>query len=161
MATQGLPSWPWLGITPEELPEPEAVLLEAIRRWSEAARKGGSPAMAMQAPLATLATLGIGEARDDLDKALRQLGAPCGMGCLLSPRVLPGEATLLLALALAQRGSRREALAIFLRLAPTPRAGAALAAAVALGQTLRHAGLRLTHPMRRATAGHAGRGRMG
>ena len=57
MATQGLPSWPWLGITPEELPEPEAVLLEAIRRWSEAARKGGSPAMAMQAPLATL---GIG-----------------------------------------------------------------------------------------------------
>ena len=125
MATQGLPSWPWLGIAPEELPEPEAVLLDAIRRWSEAARQGGMPAMAMQAPLATL---GIGAARDDLDKALRQLGAPSGMGCLLSPRVLPGEATLLLALALAQRGSRREALAIFLRLAPTPRAGAALAA---------------------------------
>jgi hypothetical protein len=34
MATHGLPTWPWTDAEIESLPSPEALLLEAMRRWS-------------------------------------------------------------------------------------------------------------------------------
>ncbi|WP_376090545.1 hypothetical protein ACE7GA_20030 [Roseomonas sp. CCTCC AB2023176] len=145
MATRGLPTWPWAGLSPEDLRPVEALVLDAVRAWVEATRCGAQPALAARLPLATE---DVADAADPLDAALRALACPGGMGCRLCPRVTAAEARFLTGLALAQRGTNREAVACFLRLAPPAAACAALAPSVAFGQVLRRAGLLLTHPLR-------------
>ena len=145
MATRGLPTWPWAGISPDDLPAVEALVLDATRAWVEATRCGVPPAPAARLPLATE---GIAESGEALDGVLRALACPGGMGCRLCPRVTAAEARFLTGLALAQRGTNREALACFLRLAPPASARAALAPAVTFGYALRRAGLLLTNPLR-------------
>ena len=145
MATRGLPNWPWNGAAPDELPAAEAVLLDATRAWVEATRDGAPPLPALRLPLVTE---GLGEAAGALDAVLRALACPGSMGCRLCPRLTPAEGTLLLALGLAQRATRREALAAFLQLAPPGAAYAAMGPALALGMIMRRAGLLLVHSLR-------------
>ncbi|MFH5923638.1 hypothetical protein [Roseomonas xinghualingensis] len=145
MATRGLPTWPWSGAAPEDLPPTEAVLLDACRAWVEATRNGAAPLAALRLPMVTE---GIGEAAGPLDALLRALACPGSMGCRLCPRITPAEGALLMGLGLAQRATRREALAAFLRLAPPPAAYAAMGPALAVGLMLRRAGLLLAHPLR-------------
>ncbi|MBP0445623.1 hypothetical protein J8J14_12635 [Roseomonas sp. SSH11] len=145
MATRGLPNWPWKGVSPEELPPAEAVLLEAIRSWVEATRSGAPPLPALRLPLVTE---DLGEAAEALEALLRALACPGSMGCRLCPRVTPAEGTVLLGLGLAQRATRREALATFLQLAPPAAAYAAIGPALAIGLVMRRAGLLLANPLR-------------
>lgn len=144
MTTRGLPTWPWSGAAPEDLPPAEAVLLDASRAWVEATREGSAPLAAIRLPLVTE---GIGAAAPALHQLLQGLACPGSMGCRLCPRLTPAEAALLLGLALAQRATRREALAAFLRLAPPGAAYAAMGPALALGLTLRRAGLLMANPL--------------
>jgi hypothetical protein len=143
MATHGLPTWPWTDVETEELPPPEALLLEAMRRWADAAHRGALPLPAAQPPLVAE---DAGDAAWPLDQVLRArrftIGAP------LRPRLTGDEPALLLGFSLAQRGPRREALAGFLRLLPPPAAYAAMGHALTLGMAFRRAGLLLAHPLR-------------
>lgn len=145
MATHGLPTWPWTDEEIESLPPPEALLLEAVRRWTWAARQGMGPAQACRTPLVTE---DAGDAAKALDGLLRAREEPFIIGLPLAPRLQGEEPALLLALSLAQRGPRREALAAFLRLLPTPRAYAAMGHALVVGQVFRRAGLLLCQPLR-------------
>lgn len=145
MATRGLPNWPWTDAAPDDLPPAEAVLLDASRAWVEATRDGAAPLAALRLPLVTE---GAEEAAPALDAALRALACPGSMGCRLCPRITRAEGALLLGLALAQRATRREALAAFLQLAPPAAAYAALGPALAAGLAMRRAGLLLAHPLR-------------
>jgi hypothetical protein len=145
MATRGLPTWPWTGAAPEDLPAAEAVVLDATRGWVEATRAGTAPLVALRLPLATE---GIAETAIALDAILHALACPGAMGCRLCPRLTPAEGTLLMGLGLAQRATRREALAAFLQLAPPAAAYAALGPALATGLVMRRAGLLLAHPLR-------------
>lgn len=145
MTTRGLPTWPWSGAAPEDLPPAESVLLDATRAWVEATREGRPALAALRLPLVTE---GIGEAARPLDAVLQGIALPGSMGCRLCPRLTPAEGALLMALALAQRAPRREALAAFLRLAPPGAAYAAVGPALALGLTFRRAGLLLANPLR-------------
>ena len=145
MATRGLPTWPWAGSAPEDLPPAEGLLLDASRAWVEATRDGAAPLPALHLPLATESLAG---AAPMLDAVLRALACPGAMGCRLCPRITRAEGMLLLGLGLAQRATRREALAAFLQVAPPAPAYAALGPALALGLTLRRAGFLLAHPLR-------------
>jgi len=145
MTTRGLPTWPWSGAAPEDLPPAEAVLLDATRAWVEATREGRPPLAALRLPMVTE---GIGAAAPALDQVLQGLACPGSMGCRLCPHLTPAESALLMGLALAQRATRREALAAFLRLAPPGAAYAAMGPALALGLTLRRNGLLLANPLR-------------
>lgn len=145
MSTGGLPDWPWAGAEVDDLPSPERLLLDAIRAWHAAARAGTPPLPAAQL---VLVTEEAGIAAPPLDALLR--GAPISAGCPLCPRVVPQEAALLLACALAQRGARSEALAAMLRLLPLRTAYIAMPAAIHLGCALRRAGLLLRNPIREA-----------
>lgn len=147
MAAHGLPDWPWTGAAPEDLPPPEALLLDTLRGWAQARRLGHPPELAIALPLATA---DLAEAAPALDAALRHATTPGALGCPLCPRLVGAEPALLLAFALAQRGPRREALAAFLRLAPAPRAYGALGHALAVMIAFRRAGLWLENPVRRA-----------
>ncbi len=73
---------------------------------------------------------------------------PLEYGCPHCPRVTPDEATLLLGCGLAQSGSRREALAVFLRWLPPAAAYAAMPHAIRIGCALRGAGLLMRNPLR-------------
>jgi hypothetical protein len=146
MATHGLPTWPWTDAETEELPAAEALLLDAMRRWEQAADRGEPPRPATRWPLVTADAAG---AAAPLDAMLRAAGARrFVISGPAAPRLAGQEPALLLACALAQRGPRREALAAFLRLLPAADAQAALARAVLLGAELRRAGLLLAHPLR-------------
>ena len=145
MSTSGLPDWPWAGTEAEALPPAERLLLDAVRAWHHAARAGTPP---LPAAHLVLVTEEAGTAAPSLDALLR--AAPVAAGCPFCPRVAPQEAGLLLACALAQRGSRSEALAALLRLLPLGSVHAAMPAAIRLGSALRHAGLLLRHPIREA-----------
>jgi hypothetical protein len=148
MATRGLPNWPWTGAAPDDLPPVESLLLDSIRAWVEATRTGGAPLAALRLPLVTE---GIEEAGPALDAVLRALACPGSMGCRLCPRLTPAEGTLLMGLGLAQRATRREALAAFLQLAPPAEAYAAVGPALAVGLMLRRSGMLLAHPLRTAS----------
>ena len=63
------------------------------------------------------------------------------------------EPPLLLAVALAQRGPRREALACLLKRLPNRQAYAVMAAAIGLGCAFRVAGLRFADPWNADAAG--------
>ena len=145
MATHGLPAWPWTSTPWEELPPPELVLLEAARAWQHALREGGSPMAAARLPLATME---VADSAPALDAVLLTVLRPGLLGCRICPRVTEGEAALLTALSLAQRAPRREALAAFLRLAPTGSAYAAVGPALRIGLEFRRAGLWMRHRLR-------------
>lgn len=154
MSTGGLPDWPWAGADLDDLPTAERLLLDAARAWHRAARAG---APALPAARFVLVAEEAQLAAPPLNALLR--GAPIAAGCPLCPRVVPPEAALLLACALAQRGARSEALAAMLRLLPLRAAYAAMPAAIHLGAALRRAGLLLRHPIREAIRPRpAGRG---
>lgn len=143
MATHGLPTWPWADASTEALPPAEALLLEGMRRWSDAVQAGQPSLAAIRLPFIAE---DVAEAAPALDTVLRL--APFGLGCALQPRLLGSEPALLLAFALAQRGPRREALAAFLQLLPAAGVHAALGPAVRLGLSFRRAGLLLANPLR-------------
>ncbi|WP_135469399.1 hypothetical protein [Crenalkalicoccus roseus] len=151
MATYGLPAWPWTGAPPEELPPPEALLLEGMRRWAAAAEAGRPTLAALHPPFVAEDALA---ATGPLDALLRLAAGlrPLGFGCLLCPRVTGQEARLLLACALAQRGARQQALAGFATWLPPAAAYAAMPPAIHLGAALRAAGLLLRDPLRKAMA---------
>jgi hypothetical protein len=146
MATHGLPTWPWTDVEIESLPPPEALLLEAMRRWSCAARRGVLPMPACQPPLIAE---DVSDTAYPLDGVLRARGEhPFTIACPLHGRLMGDEPALLLAFSLAQRGPRREALAAFLRLLPPAGAYAAMSYAVVIGMSFRRAGLLLSNPLR-------------
>lgn len=143
MATHGLPIWPWTEALAEDLPPAEALLLDAMRRWSEAAGTGRPALVAVRM---TLVVEDLAPAAPSLDSVLRC--APFRLANPLQPYLEGDEPALLLALALAQRGPRRECLAAFLRLLPPALAYQAMGHALCLAQALRRGGLLLAHPLR-------------
>ncbi|EHL99291.1 hypothetical protein HMPREF9946_03289 [Acetobacteraceae bacterium AT-5844] len=146
MATHGLPTWPWTDVEIESLPPPETLLLEAMRRWACAARRGLPPMNACRLPLVAEE---VAEAAYPLDGVLRVRGRHAfTIACPLHGRLVGDEPALLLAFSLAQRGPRREALAAFLRLLPPAGAYTAMGYAITLGMAFRRAGLLLSNPLR-------------
>ncbi len=146
MATHGIPLWPWLDQAADELPAPERLLLDAARLWQQQARLGHAPAPALRLLLASADAGGAGA---PLDALLRL--APWGalpFGCPLCPSIHAMEGGLLLAIALAQRGSDRESLAIWLGWLPLLSACQAMTHGRSLGVALRKAGLILRAPWR-------------
>lgn len=147
MATHGLPAWPWAGTATATLPPAESLLLEAIRRWTNAVASGAAPLAASRLPLIAEDAAAAAAPLDALLHAVATGGLP-PIGCPLCPCVTPAEADLLLAAALAQRGWRAQALGMLLRHLPLDAAGPALVQALELGRTLRAAGLLLRNPLR-------------
>jgi hypothetical protein len=144
MTTTGLPHWPWTGAEADALPPAERLLVDAARAWVRAARQGDAGLPALRR---LLATEDASAAAEPLDRLLRALSQhPMTLGCPLCPRLVGEEPALLLAVACAQRGPRREALACLLRRLPPWDAYAATAAAIALGSAFRRAGLRFADP---------------
>ena len=148
MATRGLPHWPYTEADPGALPPAERLVLDAARQWAAAARAGEPPLPAMRR---LMAAEDAAAAAPALDALLRGLAAahPLTLGCPLCPRLVGEEPSLLLAVALAQRGPRTEALACLLRRLPPPRAYQAMASAIGLGIELRRAGLVMADPWQR------------
>lgn len=147
MATRGLPAWPWVSETADDLPEPERLLLDGGRLWCAAVREGRPTRLAMRPPfLAEDAA----DAIEPFDALLRQAATlkPVAFGCTLCPGVTQDEAALLMGCGLTQRGARREGLALFLRWLPPGGAHAAMPVAIHLGAALRAAGLVLRNPLR-------------
>ena len=145
MATHGLPAWPWADTLAEALPPPERLLLDGIRLWTAAARRGEPP---LPAPRLPFIAEGAETALLPLDALMRSAGDALTAACPLCPRVAPAEARLLLGCALTQRGARREAFALLLQHLPPVAAQEALAAAIPLGIALARAGLLLRNPLR-------------
>lgn len=145
MSTSGIPDWPWANAAADTLPRSERLLLDAMRAWHAAASSGPSPRVAATI---VFAAERANDAAQPLDVLLR--AAAVEPACVLCPRIAAAEATLLFACTLAQRGSRREALAVLLQILPLHAAAEALAAAIRTGLALRRAGLLLRHPFSRA-----------
>jgi hypothetical protein len=145
MATRGLRNWPYTHTCPEDLLPAELTLLDAIRAWEEARRRGDPQ---MHRARLVLEAEGAAAAVQALDGLLRAMTSsrPTRIGCVLCPRLTQDEPLLLTAVALAQRQARGEALAMFLQRLPAPDAYAATAAAIAVGCHFRAAGLRFTDP---------------
>jgi hypothetical protein len=144
MATTGLPNWPWTNAEADAPPPAERLAIDATRAWAAAARRGEPTLLALRR---LLATEDAGIAAEPLDALLRTLAQHrLTVGCPLCPRLVGEEPALLLSIACAQRGPRREALAFLMRRLPPQQAYAATAAAIALGCALRRAGLRLGDP---------------
>ncbi|MDB5375369.1 MAG: hypothetical protein JWP04_4011 [Belnapia sp.] len=147
MATHGLPAWPWAQTDTADLPPAEALLLEGMRRWATAARTGAPTLAAIRAPFIAEDAGPAARPLDALMRAALDSGLPA-IGCLLCPMVTPDEAELLLAVALAQRGCRSQALGLLARHLPPAAAYAAMPEAIHLGLGLRQARLLLTNPFR-------------
>ena len=147
MATHGLPAWPWADTETAELPPAEALLLEGMRRWALAARTGAPTLAAMRLPFIAEDAMAALRPLDSLMQAVSTNGMS-GIACPLCPRATPSEAELLLAMALAQRGCRSQALGLLLRYLPPAAAYAAMPEALHLGIALRGAGLLLRNPLR-------------
>jgi hypothetical protein len=143
MATHGLPTWPWAGTPADDLPRTERLLLDGMRLWKQAAR-ACQPAMPVLRP--PFVAEDAAAAIPALDALMRTALPQVDLPCLLCPRVAPIEAMLLVGCALTQRGSRREALALFLHHLPPMAAYGAMAAAIPLGIALRRAGLLMSNP---------------
>ncbi|MGG5890762.1 hypothetical protein ACLF3G_27065 [Falsiroseomonas sp. HC035] len=144
MATTGLPNWPWSNAEADALPPAERLAIDATRAWAAAERRGESTLLALRRLLSTEDAVAAAEPLDALLRTLAQ--HPLTVGCPLCPRLVGEEPALLLAIACAQRGPRREALAFLLRRLPPAQAYAATAAAIAFGCAFRRAGLRLRDP---------------
>ena len=145
MATRGLPAWPFTRTDPEDLPAAERLLLDAARAWAAACRRGEPTRPALARLLATESAQGAAPALDAMLRALAQ-PHPLTLGCPLCPRLVGEEAPLLLLAALAQRGPRRDALAVLLARLPGRAGYDAMAAAIGLGAAFQAAGLRFADP---------------
>jgi len=141
MATRGLPAWPLIGQETDTLPEPERLVLDAARAWA-----GGGPAGPVGEAALVLAASGMEGVALPLDAALRTLPG-LWLAERLAPHVARGEATLLMALAVAQSGRRTVALALLHRLAPPMSAYRAVAELSMMGCALRRGGLGLAAPL--------------
>lgn len=131
-----------------DLPEAEALLLEAAR----SAAASDSPAAAAAL---VLAAQGAGTAA----RAVAALAAAAPAGVFahrLCPRLRAEERFLLAACALAQRGARGEALAVLCRVLPPLPAYRAMAALIGIARGFRLAGLVFACPWRRLLAGEVG-----
>ena len=122
----------------DDLPDAEALLLDALRAAAHAPAPRHAAGMVLatggaSAAAPAIAALATGEA------LLRPV--PC-------PSVADEEEVLLAAVALAQRGARREALALLCRCLPPVEAYRAMAQAIAIGAAFRVAGLALACPWR-------------
>jgi hypothetical protein len=146
MATTGLPHWPWQHAEADALPPAERLLIDAARAWAAAAHQGRPRGAALRQILATENAEAAAGALEALLGSLAQ--RPLTLGCPLCPSLPGAEPDLLLALACAQHGRRREALALLLRHAAPREAHAATAAALTVAGALRAAGLRLREPWR-------------
>lgn len=125
----------------DDLPEAEALLLDALRAAAHAPVPRHAAGM-------VLATRGASAAAP----AIAALAT--GMAVWrpsLCPAIGPEEATLVAAVALAQRGARREALALLCRSVPPLEAYRAMSQAIAIGTAFRMAGLALGCPWRSGT----------
>ncbi len=145
MATHGLPVWPWTEAEADALPAPERLVVDAARAWAAAAHRREPPVPALQRLMATEDAAHAAPALDGLLRALAN-AHPLTLGCPLCPRLIGDEPALLLSVAMAQRGSRGEALATLLRRLPPPHAYAAMGAAISLAVGLRRVGLLLADP---------------
>lgn len=137
MATRGLPTWPHLHDSPDGLPEPERLILDAGRRWAEPGSAGPMAGAALV--LAASGAEGLALLLDPLLRALPGLS----FAAPLHPGVAAGEASLLMALAAAQQGSRSLALGLLHRLAPPLGAYRAMPMLLDLARAARGAGLHL------------------
>jgi hypothetical protein len=129
----------------DDLPEAESLLLDALRAAAMAPAPRHAAALVLAArdaarAAAAVSALAAGAARPDLR-------AP------LCPRVGPEEEVLLGAVALAQRGARREALALLCRVLPPVEAYRAMAQMIAVASCFRIAGLSLGCPWRSGLPG--------
>ncbi len=152
MATRGLPAWPYTAAEPDSLPQAERLLLDAARAWAAACRQGAPPLLAIRNLLATENATRAAPALDALLRALAE-AHPLTLGCPLCPRLVGEEPPLLLAVALAQRGERHQALACLLKRLPDRQTYAAMAAAIALGGAFRAVGLVFADPWGSAQRG--------
>jgi hypothetical protein len=123
----------------DDLPEPEALLLDALRAAAHAAAPRHAAGIILAARGASAAAHAIA--------ALATAGDAWRPA--LCPAVGAEEATLIAAVALAQRGARREALALLCRALPPVEAYRAMSQAIAIGAAFRVAGLTLGCPWRR------------
>ena len=135
MATRGLPTWPHLNDSPDNLPEPERLLLDAARAWA-----GPGPAGPVGEAALVLAAAGVEGAALRLDPLLRSLPG-LQMCCPLCPRINPTESALLLAIAAVQQGRRSMGLGLLHRLAPPLGAYRAMPALIHLAGALRRGGV--------------------
>jgi hypothetical protein len=145
MATHGLPQWPWAGAPTDDLPRAERLLLETTRLWAAAARAGWPPLPFLRPPCIAE---DAGDAIVPIDALMRAAGNAMPPACQHCPCVAPAEATLLLTCALAQRGARRQAMALLIHRVPLSAARATLPAAGRLGIAFAQAGLLLHNPLR-------------
>lgn len=134
MATRGLPTWPFLNESPDNLPEAERLILDAVRAW---ALRGSLAEAAL-----ILASAGVEGTALLLDPVLRELPG-LHLACPLCPVVTRGEASLLLALSAVQHNGRGVALGLLHRLAPPLGAYRAMPALINLGLALRRGGVTL------------------
>lgn len=148
MATRGLPAWPFTDAEADALPAAERLVIDAARIWAAEARRGAPPLPSMRRLLATESAEAAAAPPEALLRALAT-AHPLTLGCPLCPRLVGEEPPLLLAVALAQRGPRREALACLMARMPNAQAYAATAAAIATGCALRAAGVVMGDPWRR------------
>lgn len=141
MATRGLPSWPWTAAAAQDLPDPESLVLDAVRAWAAP----GSPGPLAQAGL-VLAAAGAEGAALWVDALLRRLPG-LSPACPLCPVLCQEEGDLLLALGAAQAGRRSVALALLHRLAPPLAAYRAMPELLGLACALRRAEVTLAGPV--------------
>ncbi|GGG37000.1 hypothetical protein GCM10010964_26020 [Caldovatus sediminis] len=150
MASYGLPARSWTAAPLDELPAAERLLAEALRRWGCEAARGAPPLPGLRLLLAAENAEAAAAPLDLLLRSLAEAGQPPALGSPLCPRLCPEEAELLLACALAQRGTRGEALAALARWLPPFPAYAVLPTLIRIGLALRRAGLLFRHPLRSA-----------
>ena len=135
MATRGLPTWPHLNDSADNLPEPERLLLDAARAWA-----GPGPAGPVGEAALVLAAAGVEGAALRLDPLLRALPG-LELGCPLCPSIHPTESALLLAISTVQQGRRSMGLGLLHRLAPPLGAYRAMPALIHLASALRRGGV--------------------
>jgi hypothetical protein len=145
MATRGMRNWPYTKTDPQDLPSAELALLDAARAWEQARRRDEPTRPGVQIILAAEGAASATPALDGMLQAMA-IDRPLRLGCTLCPRLTVDESLVLLAVASAQRGARREALGLLLAGLPRFHAFAALAAAIPLGCHFRMAGLRFSDP---------------
>lgn len=145
MTTRGLPDWPWTGHDTADLPLPEALLIDATRRWAAAWLSGRPTLPAIMPPfVAEDATDAAGPA-EAMIRAVAS-GRSLRVGLPAAPQVVGDEALLLLACTICQRASRTQALAAWCAMLPPQNAYRAMGHALVMGSRLRLAGLVLSPP---------------
>lgn len=123
----------------DQLPEAEALLLDALRAAAHADVPRRAAEIVLAARSATAAAPAI---------VAMAAGAAGAWHPPLCPALGEHEARLVAAIALAQRGARQAALALLCRILPPINAYRATSQAIAIGTAFRLAGLSLACPWR-------------